>query len=76
MPGCFTSSCRYLQVTFTNFPGGLHTIVCRAVPGYGGGYLTYTRSGSSDTYSNCYYGYPRHSVWVTVDDRSSNLIGW
>ncbi len=70
---CSTAACRYLQVTFANFPDANHTVVCYASDGEFG---RYQRRGSADTSSVCYYGYPGGRVWATVDGRSSNQIGW
>lgn len=75
-PGCSSSYCRYLQVSFSNFSSATHTIVCRASNGDEGGFYTYTRSGTSNTSAVCYYGFPGRTVWVTVDGVSSNKIGW
>lgn len=74
-PDCNTAPCAYLRVSFAHFPGGDHTITCRA-SGYEGGYYTYTRSGSDNTSEWCYWGYPGATVWATVDGVSSNQIGW
>ena len=65
-----------MNVTFSNFSGGAHTITCRASHGAEGGFYTYTRSGSADSYATCYYGYPGRTVWVTVDGVSSNQLAW
>jgi surface antigen len=75
-PGCTSSACAFLQVSFANFSGGTHSITCRASNGDEGGYYTYTRSGSADTSSYCYYGFPGATVWVTVDGVSSNQVPW
>jgi hypothetical protein len=40
----------------------------------GGVFYTYT-SGNG-TASNCYFGYPGRSVWVTVGGVKSNAIAW
>lgn len=76
MPGCVSVYCRYVVVSFKNFSSGSHSITCRASHGSEGGYYTYTRSGSSNTSTMCYYGFPGHTFWVTVDGVSSNRIGW
>jgi hypothetical protein len=76
MPGCKSVYCRYIVVTFKNFSSGSHSIKCRASHGSENGYYTYTRSGTSNTSAYCYYGFPGHTVWVTVDGTSSNKIGW
>ena len=70
------SACRFLQVTFDHFPDGTHTIICRASNGDEGGYYTYTRPGTSNTSSYCYYGFPGQTVWVTVDGVPSNQVVW
>lgn len=75
-PGCSSSYCRYMVVTFKNFSSGTHTIKCRASHGDEAGFYTYTRSGSSNTSAVCYYGYPGRTAWVTVDGVSSNRIHW
>ncbi len=75
-PGCTHASCAFLNVTFANFSAGTHTITCRASDGDEGGYYTYTRSGSADSFAYCYYGFPGRTVWVTVDGVSSNQIVW
>lgn len=76
MPGCKSIYCRYIVVKFKNFPSGKHSIKCRASHGSEGGYYTYTRSGTSNTSSYCYYGFPGHTVWVTVDGVKSNKVVW
>lgn len=76
LPGCSTSACRYLQVSFANFSSGTHTIKCRASGGDEGGFYSYTKSGASNTSSVCYYGFAGRSVWVTVDSVESNKITW
>ena len=75
-PGCSSSACRYLAVSFSNFSNAGHTIVCRASNGDEGGFFTYTRSGSSGSSAACYYGFGGRTVWVTVDGVSSNQIVW
>jgi hypothetical protein len=75
-PACTISSCRFLEVTFSDFDGGNHQIVCRASDGDEGGYYTYVRAGSSSTSAVCYYGFPGRTVWVTVDGVESNHIAW
>jgi hypothetical protein len=75
-PGCSSSACRYLQVSYSGFSSGSHTITCRASHGDEGGFYTYTRSGASNTSAVCYYGFGGRSVWVTVDGTSSNKITW
>lgn len=57
-------------------PGGSHTITCRASNGDEGGFFSYVRSGSSNTSAVCYYGFPGHSAWVTVDGVRSNTVAW
>lgn len=76
LPGCASVYCRFLVVKFENFSGGGHSIKCRASHGSEGGYYTYTRSGKSNTSSYCYYGFPGHTVWVTVDGVKSNKVVW
>jgi len=76
MPGCRSIYCRYIVVKFKNFSSGKHSIKCRASHGSEGGYYTYTRSGSSNTSAYCYYGFPGHTVWVTVDGVKSNKVVW
>jgi hypothetical protein len=76
LPGCKSSYCRYMAVSFKNFSSGNHSITCRASNGSEGGFFTYTRSGSSGSSAVCYYGFPGHKVWVTVDGVSSNKITW
>ncbi len=71
-PGCSSSACAYLQVSFANFGGGAHTVVCRASndPAW------YTYTTSATTTASCYYGYPGQTVWATVDGVLSNKIRW
>lgn len=76
LSGCASVYCRFLVVKFKNFSGGTHKIKCRASHGSEGGYYTYTRSGSSNTSAYCYYGFPGHTVWVTVDGVKSNKVVW
>ena len=75
-PGCSSSACRYLQVTFSNFSSATHTIACRASGGDEGGFYTYTRSGTSGTSAVCYYGFSGRLVWATVDGVASSKITW
>jgi len=75
-PGCSSSACRFLNVSFGNFSGGNHTITCRSSAGGEGGWYTYTRSGPADASAVCYFGYPGRTVWVTVDGVSSNHVVW
>ena len=75
-PGCSSSACAFLTVSFANFSGASHSITCRASNGDEGGYYTYSRSGPADTSSYCYYGFPGATVWVTVDGVSSNQVVW
>jgi hypothetical protein len=75
-PNCWTASCAFLHVSFANFDGREHLVVCRASNGDEGGWWTYPWSGSSGTSEVCYYGFPGRAVWVTVDGVSSNQIGW
>jgi surface antigen len=75
-PDCTSQACAYVTVSFANFPDGQHTVTCSASGGDDGGYYTYTRTGTNDTSSVCYYGYPGQTVWVTVDGVRSNDVGW
>ena len=75
-PGCSSSYCRYLEISFSNYSSATHTIVCRASGGDEGGYYTYTRSGTSGKSAVCYYGFPGRTVWATVDGVSSNKVKW
>ncbi|WP_028063120.1 CHAP domain-containing protein [Solirubrobacter soli] len=74
--GCSSAACKMMVVSFGNFSPGPHTVTCRAGNGDEGGWISYTRSGSSDSYAYCYYGYPGRSVWVTVDGIGSNTVVW
>lgn len=74
--GCSSAACRFLQVSFSNFSGGTHTITCRASGGDEGGFYSYTRTGTSGTSAVCYYGFPGRTVWATVDGVASNKITW
>lgn len=76
LPGCRSVYCRYIVLNVKDFPSGNHLIKCRASHGSEGGYYTYSRSGSSNTSAYCYYGFPGHTVWVTVDGVKSNKIVW
>jgi hypothetical protein len=76
LTGCSSIYCRYMNVTFKNFPSGTHTIRCRASHGDEGGFYTYTRSGTSNSSAVCYYGFLGRTAWVTVDGVSSNKIVW
>ena len=62
----------YVVVTFNNFGGGAHTVVCRA--SNDSAFYTYTTSNPTTAY--CYYGYPGQTVWATVDGVESNHIRW
>lgn len=75
-PGCSSSACRYLEVSYSGFGSGSHSVTCRASGGDEGGFYSYKRSGTSDTSAVCYYGLPGRSVWVTVDGTSSNKVTW
>jgi surface antigen len=74
--GCASAACKMMVVSFGNFSPGPHTVTCRASHGDEGGWISYTRSGSSDSYAYCYYGYTGRSVWVTVDGVRSNTVVW
>lgn len=75
-PGCSSSACRYLAISWANFHGGSHTVVCRASSGDEGGFYTYTVSGGSGSSAVCYYGFPGRTAWVTVDGVESNRVSW
>jgi surface antigen len=75
-PGCSSSACAFLNVSFANFSDAGHSITCRASNGDEGGYYTYSRTGAADSSSYCYYGFPGATVWVTVDGVSSNQVVW
>lgn len=75
-PGCSSSYCRYVKVSFANYSSGSHTIVCRASGGDEGGFYTYTRTGGSNTSAVCYYGFPGRAVWATVDGVASAKVTW
>lgn len=75
-PGCSSPACSFMTVTFSNFSAENHTITCRASNGDEAGFYTYTRPGSSNTSSVCYYGFPGQTAWVTVDGVMSNQIVW
>jgi len=75
-PGCSSSACRYMVVSFSNFSDGPHTITCRASDGDEGGFYSYVRSGPNNTSSVCYYGFPGRTAWVTVDGVRSNAVVW
>ncbi|MDO9354791.1 MAG: hypothetical protein Q7T55_13930 [Solirubrobacteraceae bacterium] len=74
-PGCTSSACAYVQITFDRFPAGNHTVTCRA-SGEEGGYYSYAASGTSGNSATCYYGFPGREVWATVDDVQSNRVVW
>lgn len=63
-----------MYVTFSNFAGGNHTVVCRASGGDEGGFYTYVTANPSTAV--CYYGFPGRSVWATVDGVGSNVVVW
>jgi hypothetical protein len=73
-PGCSSSACRWVTVSYSNFGGGSHTVVCRASNGDEGGWYTYSTSNTTSTV--CYYGWPGRQVWVTVDGVESSHITW
>jgi hypothetical protein len=73
---CTSSACRYMVVSFTNFPTTTHTITCHASNGDEAGFYSYTRAGSADTSAVCYYGFPGRTAWATVDDVSSAQVVW
>jgi len=71
-PGCSSTACRYMVVSFSGFSAGNHTVVCNAsnAPAF------YSYVTSLTTTAYCYYGYPGQSVWATVDGVSSNHVTW
>ena len=73
---CNSSACAYINVSWANFSGGGHSVVCRASNGDEGGFAPHTVQGGSGSEAYCYYGWPGRSVWVTIDGVSSNTIGW
>lgn len=71
-PGCTSSACRYLVVSYANFSAGTHTVTCNSTRD--GEWYRYTTSTATTAY--CYYGYPGVRVWATVDGVPSNVITW
>ena len=70
-PGCSSSACAYVVVSFANFSGGNHSISCESSVGH----IYGPYSGGTPS-AVCYFGYPGQTVWATVDGVRSNDLRW
>jgi hypothetical protein len=75
MPGCFSASCAYLQVTLENFSGPVTCSAHQNNPNETDWTNTYNL-GNGVSKPGWYYGWPGSQVWVVCGGVESNHFTW
>ncbi len=75
-PGCSSSACHYLNISWANFGSGGHTFTCHSNHAGDESFSTFNRSGAGGSVASCYFGWNGSQVWATVDGVNSNTITW